>query len=60
MTVLDPRKVDVADLLTLIRGISDRLDGIEGALGYIEDAVDAIRAASDHPAPGGAPKEGTT
>jgi hypothetical protein len=39
MPVLDPRNIDVADLLSLIRDIADRLDGIEKMLDLIDDRL---------------------
>jgi hypothetical protein len=40
MLTLDTRNVDVADLLSLIRDISGRLDGVERQLRFITGDVD--------------------
>ena len=49
MTLLDPKNVDTADLLSLLRDIrdrlndfSDRLDSIEERAGHVEDDVTEI------------------
>lgn len=39
MTLLDPKNVDTADLLSLIRDIRDRLNDISGRLDIIEERV---------------------
>jgi hypothetical protein len=42
MPLLDPKNLDVADLLGLIRDISDRLATIEDTIDHIEAAVDLV------------------
>jgi hypothetical protein len=44
MPVLDPRNLDVADLLSLIRDIADRLDCIDEHLDHADDRLGDIDA----------------
>lgn len=42
MPLLDPKNIDVADLLSLLRDIGDQLDGISERLDGIEETLDSI------------------
>jgi hypothetical protein len=42
MTLLDPKNIDVADLLGLIRDIGDQLDGIHERLDGIEEDTERV------------------
>ena len=42
MALLDPRNIDVADLLGLIRDIGDQLDGISERLDGIEEDIEHV------------------
>jgi len=45
MVVLDPKNVDVADLLAVIRDIGDRLDTIEEGFGELAEEISEVGAA---------------
>jgi hypothetical protein len=47
MALLDPKNTDVADLLSLIRDISDQLDGIHERLGGIEEDIEHVEHIED-------------